>query len=267
MIVGGAILPFSSVLVPEVGRGRERPAFATIAAMRRAVRALAALQAELLLLAVPAAEAPADLPLHAYAGGRLRARFDDFGEHETEIVTTGAPDVAAALAAAGLVVPVPSSELPAEAATILYFLQPACQLGAPLLVLATPRANGAAPRTALHDLGGRLAALPALASRRVAVVVGAELSQRIFPGAPEGYHPDGVRFDEAVQQALAASNLDALDGAPAALAAAAGERAMAGLSLLRGLVAGAARRFRLLSYEAPFGAGLAVATLTTEPAR
>ncbi|HEY7295057.1 MAG TPA: AMMECR1 domain-containing protein, partial [Dehalococcoidia bacterium] len=53
MIVCGAILPHSAVLVPEVGRGRERPAFNTIAALRRAARTLAASDFDTLLVLTP----------------------------------------------------------------------------------------------------------------------------------------------------------------------------------------------------------------------
>ncbi len=257
MIVGGALLPLSSVLVPEVGRGRERPAFATIAAMRRAVRELAALNPDLVLLTVPAAERD---NVAVRSAERLLARFDEFGEHELEIAVSGAPAVAAGLAAAGRLRIEPSPELPVEAATALYFLRP-LPAGCAYLVLETPAAASAAERATLAELGARLAALPALAAPRLAAAVGAELSQRIFPGAPGGYHPDGTRFDAAVQDALARSDLAALEGEAAALAEQAGERALAGLSLLHGLLGPAGAQFQLRSYEAPFGAGLLVATL------
>ncbi len=257
MIVGGAILPVSSVLVPEVSRGRERPAFATIAAMRRAVRELAASEPELVLLTVPAAVAGDYVAVRS--ADRLLGRFDQFGEHETEVMATGAPDLAAALAAAGLVRIEPSSALPAEGATALYFLRPLAA-GCAHLVCELPPAETADERAALAGFGAHVAALPALAAPRVAVVVGAELSQRIFPGAPGGYHPDGSRFDAAVQDALARSDLAALEGEAAALAPQAGERALAGLSLLRGLLGPGGGQFHMRSYEAPFGAGLLVAT-------
>jgi len=259
VIVGGAILPFSSVLVPEVGRGRERPAFATLAAMRRAVRELAAFDAELVLLALPQDEHQQDAEPRIYTSGQLLARFDAFGDHETEVDATGAPEAAGAISSAGLARPALAPDVPAEAATLLYFLRPLLAHAA-TVVLTVPHAADAEERTAYRRLGANLAALPELASRRVAVVVGGELSQRIFPGAPAGYHRDGARFDEAVLAVLAASDLDALDGEAAALAPRAGERALAGLSLLHGMLGRAGVRFHVLGYQAPFGAGFAVAT-------
>jgi hypothetical protein len=262
VIVGGAILPFSGVLVPEVGRGRERPAFATIAAMRRAVRELTALDADLVLLTAPRAATPTGAQPAVRSARSLHARFDEFGERETEIVAEGAPAIAEAALQAGLAAADPSAALGAEAATILYFARPLLARG-PVLSIETPPAESAEARAALVSLGTRLATLPPLAARRVVVLTGAELSQRIFPGAPGGYHPDGARFDAAVQHALAAANLAMLEREAAALAPQAGERALGGLSLLRGLLGQAGAAFRVLSYAAPFGAGYLVATFAT----
>lgn len=262
VILGGLVMPFSTVLVPEVGRGRERPAFATIAAMRRAVRGLAALDADLLLLIVPSAvgATPAP-PILVYAAAELRAGFDAFGEYGLAITASGAPAAAEAIARAGIALQTPAQELTAEAATVVYFLRPLLAQ-ATVLMLQVDEATTVAARADLRERGARLADLPLLSTCRVAIAVGAELSQRIFPGAPAGYHPDGARFDEAVQRALAASDLAALEQIPADLSAAAAERALNGLSLLGGLLGSAGGQFHLLSYEAPFGAGFAVASFT-----
>jgi aromatic ring-opening dioxygenase LigB subunit len=248
--------------VPEVGRGRERPAFNTIAALRRAARTLAASEFDTLLVLSPHGPRPplGQALLTVYTAERLTAAFTEFGEPDLQFTASTDRALAEAIAAAGLALQAAEATLDRGAAVPLYFLQRL--LGdRRVLCLAVPAATSQASRRALRQAGQRLAAHPEFMATRMAIVASGELSHCLFPGAPDGFHPDGSRFDEAVCAAIAGSTLRALDALPDGVVQNASEHALGPLSVLAGLLGDTGVTFDPLSYEAPFGIGFLVALL------
>src|SRR3712207_6309148 len=123
MIVGGFVTPATPVLVPEVGRGRERSAVRTVAALRRAARLLRSLTPDALVVMVPGSE-PVPV-VRAPASGTLQRAFGSLDAPELDRVDPVDGDLAAVLAEStgGLIRSDSDSERWPEAAlATLYFL-------------------------------------------------------------------------------------------------------------------------------------------------
>ena len=258
-IVGGFVMPISPVLVPEVGRGRERQAVKTVGACRRAGRALRDLAPEAIVLILPGDSEPT--VFHS-ASGTLRRPFDHFDALElvredaldrelTEALRAGRPSAWT---------PTLRSEIPHNALAALYFLIP--DASAPLLVLTV----GPGDLHLATQAGADVRAAFGAGERRVALVACGELSNRIFPGAPGGYEPSAARFDERVVEAFLAGGGATIGGRSSLTDFSADERTNAGERLLPQLCALVealpwTSRATLLSYEHPFGVGYLVASV------
>ena len=254
-VVAGLVVPSTPVLVPEVGRGRERQAIQTIAAYRRAGRLVQEQAPDLLLLILPGER---DLPaVWTSATGPMPRPFARFDAPELALADELDRHLAAALkqgrAGSGWQERA-AAESPEAALAPLYFL--AGRAGVPLLLVEVPTARLPAAAEAGVELAHALAGTP---RRAVAVAVG-ELSNRLFPGAPGGFAANAAEFDRRVVGLLEAGDSESL------LDTDDRERADSGETLLPQLVA-LARALRgsaqveVLSYALPFGIGYLVASL------
>jgi hypothetical protein len=252
MVVGGFLAPATPVLIPEVGRGRERQAVETISALRRAGRLLRSLAPEALVV-VLAGRAPG-LIGRVPATGALRRGFDHLDAPELEWVDPVARTLAAAiLEHTHGSVESGTDEWPQDALTGLYFIAgravtPSVCLQVPADDLALAADVGRAIRTTAERRGGALAVL----------AVG-ELSSRLFPRAPGGHHAEAASFDAQALAALEERRPDLLPGI-VGIGNEAAESALAQLAVLLAAVP-EDMPTSLLSYESPFGVGYAVAAL------
>jgi AmmeMemoRadiSam system protein A len=130
----------------------------------------------------------------------------------------------------------------------LAFLWEACWRG-PTAILALPwEPEGA------HAMGQALAALPG----RTAVIASGDMSHRLKPGAPSGYHPRAAEFDRAFVNSLISNDWStALQAESRELAA---EDVIESTAVAMGAVPGPLNA-EVLSYEGPWGVGYAEAIL------
>ncbi len=97
-------------------------------------------------------------------------------------------------------------------------------------------------------LGRALADLPG----RTAVIASGDMSHRLIPGAPSGYHPEARHFDEAFVAALRRKDWPgALSAEPRQLAA----EDVVDSTAVAMAAAGAPAHAEVLSYEGPWGVG------------
>ena len=99
--------------------------------------------------------------------------------------------------------------------------------------------------------------------QRIIYVASADLSHRLLPGAPAGYDPRAVQFDNTVADTFARGDWEALMSIDAGLVHAAGECGYRSLAVLSGVIgfvesSGGRAKNHLLSYEGPFGVGYMV---------
>ncbi len=97
--------------------------------------------------------------------------------------------------------------------------------------------------------------------QRVGVIISGDLSHRLQPGAPAGYHPQAGEFDLKVKDILEKGELKELLNISTELIQRAGECAYKPLVLGSALADPDKINPRVLSYEAPFGVGYLVAQI------
>ncbi|MDI3281205.1 MAG: AmmeMemoRadiSam system protein A, partial [Bacillota bacterium] len=115
------------------------------------------------------------------------------------------------------------------------------------------------PPVQLYRAGLAIREAAAAVGRRVAVVASGDLSHRLIPGAPAGYHPEGARFDREIVEYLRRGDAASILGMDEAYLERAWECGYRPLVMMLGSLDGYAVEPSVLSYEGPFGVGYAVA--------
>ncbi len=252
-----ALMPHPPVLVPEVGRGREKEAPSTLEGLELMMEALRERRPDVLLLLSPHQPyAPGALFLNA--ADRAAGTLAPFGA-PSAAVNLLCPEerrgaLAGHLSAAGVRIREgnrPDLTSDQGALVPLYFLQRAWgREKLPPVLLASP--IGLTPDEALR-LGTGLASFDD--GLRWGLVASGDLSHRLTPGAPAGYSPEGRVFDEAVLDALNAADAGPLFALSPETLEAAGECGLRSVMAMLGLCKALPGALRVVSYEGPFGVG------------
>ena len=117
----------------------------------------------------------------------------------------------------------------------------------------------------LVELGEAIAAAARHAGRRVALVASGDMSHRLQPGAPAGFHPRAKEFDGAFIECLRAGDYRKLPDFNSGLSDLAAEDALDSTLVAASAVNWNAAGHEVLSYEGPFGVGYGVAILHHSP--
>ncbi len=279
-LLGCFAAPHPPIVVPEVGGPEVENVKATYKAMRTLGRKTAALAPETLVMLSPhspLARHQMGVSLASSFEGSFvyfrapQVRLEMDGDQETaqvimdEAVAHGIR--VTATASSGEVV-----ELDHGLMVPLYFLT--SELARPCRLVSLSFSYLSVEE---HVRFGRAVGAALMASPvRTVYVASSDLSHRLCQGAPAGYDPRGAEFDQAVADAFAAGDWEALLTIEPQLVEAAGECGYRSLAVLSGVVdamraTGARTENRLLSYEGPFGVGylvgeveLSAADATTE---
>lgn len=255
--IWAALMPHPPIMVPEVGRGREREAAATLEGSARLTDRLSALpqngRPDVLLLLSPHQPYARD-GLFINAAPEIRGSLERFGAPQVAFRLNTPSQwrgLAEHLQAAGLPLAVGEFDnlTPDHGSMVpLYYLSAVFgQL--PPVILASP--IGLSPDQALA-LGRALADLD-LDGRSWGLLASGDLSHRLSPDAPAGFNPEGRAFDRDVMAALAAGDPEELlEKWPPSRLQAAGECGFRSALTLLGLAGGPVET---LSYEGPFGVG------------
>ncbi len=92
-------------------------------------------------------------------------------------------------------------------------------------------------------------------------IASGDLSHRLKPGAPAGFHPDGEKFDKKIVEIINSSRFDELFQLDDKLIYNAGECGLRSIFVLAGCFDGKDVESKVLSYEGPFGVGYMVAEI------
>lgn len=112
-----------------------------------------------------------------------------------------------------------------------------------------------------QDFGRTIAQAIEQSETKVTVVASGDLSHRIIPSAPAGFHPDGKKFDKFIVDAIESGNYELITTMDQDFRANAGECAYNSLMVAFGVLNSKKKHNKIYSYEAPFGVGYLVATL------
>jgi AmmeMemoRadiSam system protein A/AmmeMemoRadiSam system protein B len=262
-LVFAGIAPHPPIMVPEVGRDAIAEVRSSIDGMADLTQRLIAAEAETVILISP--HAPLEPSVFvAYDGPQL---FGDFANFRAPAATAHAElddellnEITRAAAEANLVVMrIRGEDLDHGTTVPLYFLQRNGWHGRVVAIGYSFLSNedhlrfGACIRKAITKLG-----------RRVAFVASGDLSHRLKPGAPAGYHPEAHLFDEEVVAAIRSGATDRIVKIDQDLRRAAGECGYRSMLVALGVIEDVRSDCEVISYEAPFGVGYLVAQLMSE---
>jgi aromatic ring-opening dioxygenase LigB subunit len=111
------------------------------------------------------------------------------------------------------------------------------------------------------DFGQSLLKASNRADQKIILVASGDLSHRITPFAPAGFHPDGEKFDQIIVKAVETGNYEEIININPSLRQNAGECAYNSLMVALGALSDRPESNKVYSYEAPFGVGYLVASL------
>lgn len=259
-IVAAFAVPHPPLIVPAVGRGKERGIQATVDAYEEVARRIAALAPETIVVSSPHAPRFRDC-FYVSEGERLRGDMAQFAAPEAVLDAEydGALQLSIAQLAAAAGVPVcgyPPEDAQMDHATFvpLWFVRellPACKV---------VRVGLSGLSADLHRRLGRCIAQAASElDRRVVYVASGDLSHKLEADGPYGFAPEGPVFDSACTRMLGEGDFDGLFAFDPSLLAGAAECGLGSFQMMTGALEGLDCSHELLSYEGPFGVGYGVA--------
>jgi aromatic ring-opening dioxygenase LigB subunit len=255
-----ALMPHAPILIPAIGGGRSVECAKTSGAMRQVARRLIERKPASVVVISPHSPRQ-QVAFGLSSGSKLAGSFAAFGAPGVAVRVPGDSDLAARVKVSAHAHGVQTWEIPATteldhgASVPLWFLAEAGWAG-PTLVASLNYA-GEGIRAFARSLADAIAQHPGT----VAIIASGDMSHRLKPGAPAGYHPRAREFDTAFIGLLErAEPVDpaAIDPALRDLAA---EDVVESTVIAQTAAGGDDRGREVLSYEGPFGVGYGVAIL------
>ena len=262
-ISGAIIVPHPPIILPTVGKGREREVQATVEAYRAAAQQVAAWNPEVLIVTSPHCVMYADYfhispgkgasgDMSAFGAPQTRLTVEYDGELRDEIIRqAGGTGIQAGTLGER------DSSLDHGTFLPLYFLREA-GVDCPILRIGL----SGFPPLEHYRLGQCIARAVDKLSRRAVFVASGDLSHKLKEDGPYGYVPEGPAFDNKVTDAMAAGDFLQFLTMDASLCDRAAECGLRSFQIMAGALDGLAVDAKLLSYEGTFGVGYGVATFT-----
>ena len=254
------LMAHAPVLIPSVAGSRADRARASIAAMTEAARRVVAAAPDVLIVISP--HAPRRKGAVAiWAEDRLKGTLAHFASPDVAIDVPNDWNLVRNLTEeAGRrgvqLWALRHAELDHGALVPLWHLQQAGWSGPTLLLgLHSPDEPGPV------ELGEAIAAAARRDGRKIAVVASGDMSHRLKPGAPGGYHPEASGFDQSFIECLRARDYRRLMNLDPDLQELAGEDVVESALVAVSAVGWNSEGSEVLSYEGPFGVGYGIAVL------
>ena len=255
------IAPHPPVMIPEVGGAMAEEVRASIEAMRDFAGRIKSSGAQTVVLISPHAPLE-ERTFVAYGGPQLRGDFANFRAPEA---TVAAPLDAELLSAIHdiaaeeqyRIIKLRACELDHGTAVPLYFLLRngwsgrVVALGYCFLPDEDHVRFGSCIKRAVEKL-----------KHPTAFVASGDLSHRLIPGAPAGFHTDAHLFDEEVVEAVRENAPGRITDIDPGLRRLAGECGYRSMLVALGVCGESESACEVLNYEAPFGVGYLVAQLS-----
>lgn len=259
-MLGAILTPHPPVLLPEVGRGRERKIAATDRAMRNAAEQVAGWEPEVLIVASPHTVMYSDY-FHISPGSGAAGDMSAFGAPQVHIEarydTQLREEIVRRAKAEGIDAGTLGQRDPKLDHAVLiplYFLQKA-GVNCPIVRIGL----SGFPPLAHYRMGRCVAKAVEALGRRAVFVASGDLSHKLKADGPYGYAPEGPVFDEAVTETMASGNFLDFLTMDSSLCQRAAECGLRSFQMMAGALDGLAVKPQLLSHEGNFGVGYAVA--------
>ena len=261
--VGAVIVPHPPVILPTVGRGREREIQNVTDAYRAAAQRIADWKPEVLILSSPHIVMYADY-FHIPPGKRTRGNMAQFGapdtrldmEYDIELRREIIEQAEAAGVRAGT-----SGERDASldhgSFIPLHFLREA-GLNVPVVRIGL---SGMSPLTH-YRLGQCIARSVEKLNRRAVYVASGDLSHKLRGDGPYGYAPEGPVFDDAVTEAMKSGDFLRFLTLEPSMCERAAECGLRSFQIMAGALDGLGVKPEFLCHEDKFGVGYGIAIFT-----
>lgn len=268
-LVNGYILPHPPVIVPGIGRGRERQAAATVEAVKKAAVEIGRDKPTTVILSTPHAPCFQDF---VYIPGEeiLEGDFAAFGSPELKFSYHNNRALGAKIAELAEVSGIAAGDLRQQqkkqygisdrvdhgALVPLCFIEKELAdfrivlLSTPFLPFEDLFAFGKCVRKAVEESG-----------ERVVYIASGDLSHRLTTDAPAGYTPKGREYDEALVDKVQRSDIRGLLNTDMRLLEKAGECGTRSVVMMYGALDGKKLEPEVFSYEGPFGVGYLIAKI------
>ena len=264
-IVGAFVLPHPPLIIPSVGRGRERDIQDTVDAAEEIGRRIAALKPDTIVISSPHTTLYRDY-FHISPGAHARGSFARFGAPQARYEVDYDVDFARRLSVCAEEAGIPAGtdyerapELDHATMIALHFIQhhytdfKAVRIGLSGLSSRIHYAIGKACQEVAAETG-----------KRVVWLGSGDLSHKLLADGPYGFAPEGPRFDERICFDFATGDLTDILDIDESFADAAAECGLRSFQMMVGALDRTRVKSELLSYEGPFGVGYGVASLTLE---
>jgi AmmeMemoRadiSam system protein A/AmmeMemoRadiSam system protein B len=256
-------MPHAPILVPEVGGERGGAAQASCQAMREAAACVMSFRPETLVLISP--HSPRQpRAFGVWAGERLQGSFAQFKAPRAQVSLPNDTPLAHAIVTEAKTRDLATwmihdRTLDHGALVPLWFLAGAGWAG-PTIVLSLNYPEGGG----LSELGEAIAAAARASHRRMAIVASGDMSHRLTPDAPCGFHPQARQFDEAFIHLIRDGDYHEIRNIDPGLRELAAEDAVDSTLVAAAAVDWKSTGHKVLNYEGPFGVGYGVAILFAE---
>ncbi len=253
------LLPHPPIIVPEVGRDRLEDCRATFEACRELARRLVETRPDRLFMVSPHSPRQGQA-FGLWSGDRLNGDLSRFGAPGSGIDLANDTQVIEALRAAAArkdlaTWSIPSQPLDHGAVVPLWFLADAGWSG-PTLITSLP---WHCSPSLMESFGGAVAEALSNVEGRSALLASGDMSHRLLPDAPAGYHPRAVEFDRALTDLVTQGRLDPIRTIDPELRELAAEDAADVSMLVAAAIDCKPHGAEVISYEHPFGVGYLVA--------
>ncbi len=265
MISIATLMCHAPIVIPAIAGPRGRACTKTTSAMRQAAAQLVQATPDLLVVVTPHAERHPTAWGLAY-GQRVSGSFARFGVPNVAAEFVGAPE------AAGVVrdlaervgiqsVPLPNEPLDHGALVPLHFVAAAGWAG-PTLVISLPYPGSGTE----ERMGEVLRQAAQVRGEQWGILASGDMSHRLLPDAPAGYHPLAAEFDRRFVEALKTKDYARACSPDPELRALAAEDVVDSVKVACGATHFNTEGAKVLSYEGPFGVGYTEAILSDQSA-
>lgn len=262
-IIKAYMVPHPPIIIPEVGKGEETPASATINAYKTIARQIRDLAPDLLIVTTPHGPVYGDY-IHIAPDPILEGDFRSFGapgvrfsfQNDTRLLESIAQKANAAGIDAG---PLGKEDglLDHGALVPLYFIAREYQRFRLIRI-----SIAGFPPLDLYKFGQCIARAVAETNYRAVFVASGDLSHRLKDDGPYGYDPHGPQFDKLLVESVKAADFEKFLNMDERLCSRAGECGLRSFIMMAGALNGLDVSTTVHSYEGPFGVGYMVAEVS-----
>ncbi len=257
------IVPHPPIIVPEIGKGQEVNASATIQAYHAVGRQISELAPQVIIVTTPHGTSYGDY-LHISPGKVLKGSFAEFGAPEIQIELKTDPELADRIVALAHSYGIEAGGLGARDNLLDHgALVPLYYITRYYTDFSLIRISIAGlPLEQLYIFGYCIQKAVARSDKNAVFIGSGDLSHKLREDGPYGYAREGPVFDQMLADAIKEADFKKLLAMDEAFCNAAAVCGLRSFVIMAGALNGYNIKSNILSYEGPFGVGYMVAELS-----